>query len=359
MVIGGGPSGVASLIELSRNNCGYKFALIQEKLRDFPVGESLSSSVFPILSYLGIEDVILPKNIAYSQGYCSNWNGAVVEHHSMFQPYLRNFSIDRAQFNDLLLKVLPDISSFTTLLYPINLLHIEDFYEKEWKFHLFDKREGKHFSIRSPFFIDASGRRAKFSRAHGGTNIVLDPLVAGSFFYESDMNTQNRNQIITEASYDGWWYMNTLPNHKRILMFMTDVKRLQENQIHDKKNWDLRASTSELISKEINFLQPLSDKIRIDSAHFRYLKNPANNRWIATGDAASSFDPIAPLGIANAFLSGIKAAESFKNKYFLDYSSDIKKNIEDFRKNRMVVYSGQQKWKKELFWWERRTEGTK
>ncbi len=339
---------------MKRHNPSDKFALIQESLKDFPIGESLTSAIYPILDYVGVRDRLLKNNSLYGRGHLSNWGGRPYEVHSIFQYDLQSFSIDRKKFNSSIVDILKQSADLNFhLFFPSKVLNVQNVENREWHLDILEELTNRKISLRSPFFIDASGRRAQFVRNKGGDNIIYDRLVAAGAFYEFPPNSSIRNQIITETTEDGWWYMNTLPFNKKVLTFMTDIQELNEQCLYNQNVWHNKIKKTSLILNEMNFLKPMDEKIRVYNAYCRRLLNPGNNRWIATGDAACSFDPLSPIGIGNAFLSGIKAAETFKTKNFYEYSNDIDHNFSSYLKNRERIYSLEKRWLNKPFWKKR------
>jgi flavin-dependent dehydrogenase len=278
------------------------------------------------------------------------------EFHSIFQHDSKTFSIDRKRFNISILDIIKQLTSpHIDLFFPHKVMSVKNLEDKEWEFDVLDENVNKKLSLYSPIFIDATGRRAYFSRYVGAENITDDFLIAAAVFYEFPENTPISNQIITETTSDGWWYMNTLPNNKKILAFMTDTQVLNKTSLYQPHVWKAKIQNTTLILPEINGLSPIEkqEKIRVYNSHSRHLLNPATKRWIASGDAACSFDPLAPLGIGNAFLSGIKAAEVFKTKNFEEYTKDININFSSYLKNRHQIYLLEKRWISEPFWKKR------
>ena len=112
-----------------------------------------------------------------------------------------------------------------------------------------------------------------------------------------------------EAEPDGW-YAAPLPRGGGILAFHTDA---------DLPAARIGRSPSVLLerARTLPLLGPLlagggwddaSGGFR--AAHGAWLEAPAGDGWIAAGDAALAFDPLAAQGVFNAIYMGLAAAET-------------------------------------------------
>ena len=81
--------------------------------------------------------------------------------------------------------------------------------------------------------------------------------------------------------------------------------------------------------------------------------------WMAIGDAASSFDPIAAQGIYKGLSHGLLAADKVTawlendTKYSSHFSDQVIQQFAAYCKNRTYIYSLEQRWAKSDFWRKR------
>jgi 2-polyprenyl-6-methoxyphenol hydroxylase-like FAD-dependent oxidoreductase len=327
-------------------------ALIQDNLSLTPVGESVNSSLYSALDYLGISHVINQKNSLTTQGYCSYWGGTLQERHQMFNHANYTIALDRYKFNNELLETLKNFSN-SKLFFPYRLLDME-FKEDIWNLTILNYKNERKEIIKTPYIVDASGRRGFFARKAGAINKDFDHLVGAVMFYDIDPKTPISGQVITEPDYNGWWYMNFLPNNKIVIAFMTDPQELQKEQIYKPEIWNKKIQKTLLISPYFSYIKPIENKIQVHSAKSRYFLESATQNWIATGDAACAFDPLSSAGIGHAIVSGIHTAHAFKDKNYIDYSKNVEMVFYSYLENRKKIYEQEKRWKNQDFWSRRR-----
>lgn len=79
--------------------------------------------------------------------------------------------------------------------------------------------------------------------------------------------------------------------------------------------------------------------------------------WLATGDAALSFDPLSSQGILTAITSGILAANAFLEEDLDGYSTYLDATYDAYLKNLSEYYDLEQRWPDEPFWSRRMNLG--
>ena len=86
------------------------------------------------------------------------------------------------------------------------------------------------------------------------------------------------------------------------------------------------------------------------------LDQPAGRRWLAVGDAACAFDPLAGQGIYKALADGIAAANTLATALARDgdlsgdFADRISAAFEEYRANRNYFYAQEQRWPTAAFW---------
>jgi len=78
--------------------------------------------------------------------------------------------------------------------------------------------------------------------------------------------------------------------------------------------------------------------------------------WVAAGDAAVAFDPLASLGIGHALASGIQGARIAderlrgSDELAMAFPADVERHLNTFRMQQRNVYSAERRWPDEPFW---------
>ena len=125
---------------------------------------------------------------------------------------------------------------------------------------------------------------------------------------------------LVEAVSDGWWYSLFLPDHRLVVAFMTDA--------------DLLDATG---ARRADGLRALLDRAPATAPECRRPTRPSTGRgprpdprtpvgwttvagpdWLAVGDAAVAFDPLASYGIAAALGEGFYAARRWPISWAVD-----------------------------------------
>jgi flavin-dependent dehydrogenase len=105
----------------------------------------------------------------------------------------------------------------------------------------------------------------------------------------------------------------------------------------------------------------LHDGPRITDAGLAYMDRVAGPGWVATGDAAVSFDPLSSQGIVTALLMGRAAGTAITAMLrkgdpepLLAYGSEYAALLEQHRRQRSAFYGLEGRWPDAAFWARRR-----
>ena len=96
------------------------------------------------------------------------------------------------------------------------------------------------------------------------------------------------------------------------------------------------------------------------AAHGAWLDRPSGAGWIAIGDAALSFDPLAAQGLFNALYTGLAAAEACDRTLegdpdaFLEIDDEHANIAQTYRAHLAAWYAIETRWPDSLFWMRRR-----
>jgi 2-polyprenyl-6-methoxyphenol hydroxylase-like FAD-dependent oxidoreductase len=105
------------------------------------------------------------------------------------------------------------------------------------------------------------------------------------------------------------------------------------------------------------YVQPAN--IRLRPAASTLLHSPCGERWIATGDAAASFDPLSSHGIASALANGnyaglaIAAALAGDESSFSTYTDRLRADYAHYLWLHQAYYRDEHRWLDLPFWTRR------
>jgi hypothetical protein len=200
--------------------------------------------------------------------------------------------------------------------------------------------------------IDATGRRASIATRQGAVRRRDDALIA--LYQWASGGVELEERTLVEAVPEGWWYTAPLPGDARVLAFHTDADIARR----------VRSAMPKLVAASKHVSARLAGlafdaRFRAAEACGARLDAFVGRGWVAVGDAALSFDPIAAQGIFNALYTGMKAGEAVDAALRGDPSglSAYSRRLEEIRaayvERRVHVYELETRYASSPFWQRR------
>lgn len=292
LVAGGGPAGVAAAIALAER--GVDILVVDPGVANPAHSrcEMLPASANAILVRLGL-DRVLEQSTALD-GVISLWGSERPVNHAAAAPGLRahGWSVDRAVLQAALCERVAqrDVDECRGRVDGVQGR------PGEWIVSL---GNGRH--KRARYLIDATGRPAAVARRLGARSVFGPPLVARVWSVCEPVMPC----LLAEAHPDGWSYALPRPAGGGSVGYLTTsmgrrFRRLSHDPIKP---------CGRLVPEPGGEPFPTP----VDSRSMR-LHPAAAPGWLATGDAAAAFDPVASQGLFNAlsagFFAGNAAADS-------------------------------------------------
>jgi flavin-dependent dehydrogenase len=219
--------------------------------------------------------------------------------------------------------------------------------------------------VTARYLIDATGKQAVIARGHAAKFDAQDRLVGISGLYGFREPVEGGGITVVEAVPSGWWYTAPLPDMATdghmVAVFMTDVDIARRHRCRTAARWKRDLARTEHTRRRLKGGK-LRGPLRLHAAHSGKLAPAAGPGWIAAGDAAVSFDPLASMGIGYALLSGIEAGRVAHNvltgsgKLATAYAKSVNSHFARYMELRAVYYQREQRWPEQPFW-RRRHEG--
>jgi flavin-dependent dehydrogenase len=203
----------------------------------------------------------------------------------------------------------------------------------------------------APVVIDASGRRADHARHRGARRISGDRLIAVLTSYARADDDDAMTTV--EAVEDGWWYTCPIPNHRRVVAFLTDGDLLAA-ELRTGAGFDRHAHRTTHIAHLLGPTAP--ETPLVVAAGTAYLEPPCGDGWLAAGDAAASFDPLSSQGILTAVLMGREAALCADHP--AAYAARYRAIVARYEAERRATYRLEQRWPIAPFWARRHARQT-
>ncbi|WP_103070434.1 NAD(P)/FAD-dependent oxidoreductase [Aquimarina sediminis] len=348
IIIGGGPSGIATSLILTAKGISNCVIEAQEQpTRKF--GEAIPPNAKPLLKKMGIMHLIEnPKHIAY-YGNKSCWGSDLLEQKEFLNGiYGHGYLLDRLYFEKQLRKHLKSNSGILLEGYRLKkILNTKKGIEASIQ------KGNNNTILRSSYIVDATGRKASVCHKLGVVKKNMDTQFAISF--KANLIEPIEHQINVEATKNGWWYMAPQHNNELTIMFFTLQELLPEKKllipfIRKEMEASLHISKLTKIAK-IDF-----ENINVIPSGTSRLDIPYGDNWIAVGDAAFSYDPISSYGITSALASGFYAGHALasqlsnKKDAMLTYRFIIEKAFQAYMEKLSSHYTEENRWKDEPYW---------
>jgi 2-polyprenyl-6-methoxyphenol hydroxylase-like FAD-dependent oxidoreductase len=183
-------------------------------------------------------------------------------------------------------------------------------------------------------------------------------LIGVAAFFEGGVAAPVEEDSFTlvEAVSSGWWYSSRLPGGKLIAVYLTDGDLLDRAALRV-EGWVTLLQKTEYTAERVRKYgggDPTPPRIK--PANTVRLTTVAGDGWVAVGDSAVAFDPLASHGIAMAMGSGFNAAAGIIG--FLDGHRDAMRDYERLIDRAFAsyllmhhdAYLHEQRWPHETFW---------
>ena len=300
-VIGAGPAGATAALNLAPT----RRVVMIERRPDIPrrIGESLVPAARRLLTDMGLWPSFEAEPHRPCYGNRAVWGSDhPVETDFLRDPDGHGWHLDRARF-DAWLRIAA-IRRGAQLLAPARLAGLARSGET-WRVTL--ETTAGRVEVTARVLIDAGGRTAPLARQLGAKRRKHDRLVCGWIHGRGGGD----GLTFVQAVEDGWWYTAPLPQQRRVLAFHTDADLPAADIARDRDAIMRHAASVRHLASLLSAAHFVPDaRAGFVAAHSAQLVPCSGEGWLATGDAAVSFDPLSSQGLFNALYTGLAAAEA-------------------------------------------------
>lgn len=235
--------------------------------------------------------------------------------------------------------------------------------EKDARWKLTVKAPDGIETYRSRFVVDATGRSARVAASLGARRVIYDRLIGvaamfrGVSVYDVAASEEEDSFTLVEAVYGGWWYSSLLPGGKLIAVYMTDGDLIDHAALRQTGKWlALLNRTSYTLERVRKYGGDITNPPHILPAHTVRLTAVTGDGWLAAGDSAVAFDPLASHDISMAMGSGFHAAAAIvdylsgNNGALRVYEQLIDRAFALYLLMHHDAYLHEQRWRDQLFW---------
>ncbi|HVG17804.1 MAG TPA: tryptophan 7-halogenase [Blastocatellia bacterium] len=353
LVVGGGPAGCAAALTLLKYS-PLSVAVVECSDYDRTrVGETVSPGIQPLLGYLDVWERFMADEHLPAYSTCAAWGSSqVVSHDFLFTGYGNGWHLDRRRFDRALADDVAGRGG--TLLTRTRVAALSRDVNGGWRCSIAPK-DGLKRELSARFLIDASGRKFALARRFGARQQVYDYLLGIVGFYEFDDDGVRPHYTLVETCESGWWYSSLLPHKRMVVALMSDIDIVRRARAQSMEGWNVMLAATEHTRQRLAEARP-SAPLQVRPAHSHILQPAAGPGWIAVGDAAASFDPLAAMGIGHALTSGIHAARVAFDELAFDatlmphYTNNLAHNFYQYLNMRRQYYLIEQRWPESIFW---------
>ena len=355
VIVGGGPAGAAIALALAMRGIP-PIVLEAHSAPQMKVGECLPSTINPLLDHFGLTDRLRRRGNLPSYGNRFVWGSDSIEERDfIFGPTGAGWRLDRATFEDELMQAAKEEGA----RWHCGQRLVACSRERDKRFELTVKGLDGVEKYRADFVVDATGRSARLAGSLGARRVIYDHLIGVAGFFDGDTATpvEEDSSTLVEAVSSGWWYSSRLPGGKLIAVYMTDGDLLDPGALRQTNRWlALLNKTKYTAQRVCKYAVGSPTPPRILPAHTVRLTTVAGNGWLAAGDSAVAYDPLASHGISMAMGSGFNAASSIieylsgRPDALRVYESLIDRSFAYYLLMHHDAYLREQRWPRELFW---------
>lgn len=295
IVVGAGPAGSVAAHTLAR--AGRKVATLAPLAPvDRRVGESLPGAARRVLADAGLLEVLEPvEPLEHGPhrahpGNRSAWGSAeLLELDGLRDPYGPGVHLDRARF-DAELRAAAGVDDFAGKL--LGCTREDGLWRLETEGGLLVSR----------MLIEASGRRCVVAQALGVARGLDAPLIA-VVQWVARISTDRDERTLIEAIEHGWFYTAPLPDQSRVVCFhaLPDTAR---RALREPGYWAQLLDASVHVGPLLRDAEPLTPRVGREACGATLVRHGGPG-WLAIGDAAMSFDPLASQGLFHALTTGL------------------------------------------------------
>ena len=373
VIIGAGPSGLASAIAIASKSQLSVLVLDQRDKDHQRVGENIPPETLILLQKLGLESQFYQDGHEVCPGFASVWGSDSVGYNDFIvNPYGQSWRLNRHAFD-------------MSLLNRACELGVEVVWQRRFvsaKKVMLDNQCGYQIHLQAQplsqaepqsdtaniclveanFVVDASGSGASFAKSQKVKKQVDDKLIAIVRFAKLK-HAYKGKQVRIEANSNSWCYHALLPEQKVVSMLVAergDRQALESDAYHGFK---VQLANTLWVSDQLNKLALLDEEYHTYLVTSGMLEQVGGEHWIAVGDAAASFDPISAQGIYKGLQHGLLAAKvvlatleevsAKQGQQMIDYADIVQRGYREYIQNRQRVYQKEKRWPSNDFWLNR------
>lgn len=356
VVLGGGIAGCAAALALSDRGIGDVLIVDAGSYDGFQIGETIPPDTRLLLERLHLWDGFVGQGHEPCLGSRSAWGADVVGYNDfLLDPHGVGWHLDRRKFGAFL----AERAARSGAEVRSNARFVAAEREAEGTLAvLLQTGEGLE-RISARFVVDATGTHSRFAKAMGARPLLHDRLLWIGGVLDRPADLQPSRLTMIEAVEYGWWYAARVPDGRTIVGAITDAETNRRIALHRPGRWRLHLEKTGHMAAWLAGCRFGSDRLTIRPAPSFVLDRICGSDWLAVGDAAAAYDPIASQGIHKALSDGLLSAAAIADRLAgvrsaIDgYAASVAAGFADYLNNRNYLYDRERRWPSSTFWQNR------
>ena len=352
LVLGGGPAGLATAIELRQTE---ELAVVVVELRDEPserYGESVPPDIVLAMDRLGVSAAFRDDGHLPCPGSVSVWGSDRPGYNDfILNPLGPGWHINRSRFETMLrARAVERGASVRTRSRAVEAVPADDAFDVTLQ-----ATDGRRTVMRASWVVDATGWNAWFARRQGAVRREIARMVAIVRFATVRSGSFTA-QTVVEATPHGWWYAARLPDDQITTVFLTAPQDARALIRDDHAGWREQLTDTQLLASHLASAVVGDERFQACAVPSGILDRARGKRWLAVGDAASAYDPIASRGIHTALADARGAAATILSEAghavapAVPYGQQVEARFQEYRADRAQLYAQEQRWAGHPFW---------
>lgn len=344
LVVGAGPAGLSCALNLARR--GFHVSVADATKGNGPEGETLPPPVKRALAAAGFLADGAGGRVVECFGIQARWGGEEHFHSHILDAEGNGWHVRRDVFRSTLLHEarLAGVGIESAMFRTCRRQ------DDGWAVVLNEKTQ-----VCCRFIVDATGRHAAVARRLGASRRRLDALCGVTAVFQTRDMPQT---LCVESTRFGWWYVAPVSANAAMACLISDVDLVKSIGASKPDIWLSLFAQTNLpgINDALRGAYPL----RVLPCETSTLTEVSGDRWVAVGDAASVFDPIASAGVVKALHTGRLAAEAIVEWLrsgtadgLNAYRQTVTAELRSYLVVRSAQYRLEKRWELEPFWQRR------
>jgi flavin-dependent dehydrogenase len=321
------------------------------------VGETIPPDTRLLLDRLGLWQSFVDERHEKCLGSCSAWGSATLGFNDfLLNPYGAGWHLDRPRFDSFLRRRAREanVTSLDGTRVTAATLNAQGGYDLR-----FATWNDEAHDVRARFVVDATGPASAIARQVAARQVPLDRLTFVYGYFDGSASQSRSRLTLLEAAPEGWWYAANLPGERVAVCVASDADRVRSDGLARERRWLGAALATRHLAPRLDGCRFLAGSVTVRVVTSFRLDKPAGQRWLAIGDAAAVFDPIAAQGIYKALADGIEGAELIAAALAHDGNlgpepaDRLNTRFAEYLTNRNHFYDQERRWPDSEFWQRR------